>query len=510
MEPRATAFPDSLAHLRRGSLSDRWIDLLPLLVACAAAGLMRWPGLWLPLERDEGAYGLIAALWLEGRLPYRDLFDHKPPLIYLLYMPPVLLGTPGAFAIRTWSSLLFLLQLPLVFMIGRRAFGRASAGLAVLLYAVAGSAFSLQGLIFNTEQALVLPALGALWALVRGSEDQRLRWPALYGFALGLVTLIKPVAVPLLLPLVLLGRRRGMRGRLWDLAAATAGTLLPWLPVLGDWAGAGALRDLRFALIDYNRIYAAESVVRWTVAGLVDTLAPLGPLLVCAVGGVALAGRGDRQGRQRLAVVLWTAAFVIAATLGLRPYIHYYYPVLPGLALLAAPTVTILARRARRAPNNARRLVAAGGPALLLALLLLPFAFDNLRLVYLDPTAQAEALYGTDGEDYFGPASTVAAYVREATLPGQEIFVWASEPEIYFLSGRSTGSRYIYDYPLGLLPEARAEVVRGLLWSPPALVITYRDARPDGFVRIATAQDLRLRARIGGYDIWAPPATRSP
>src|SRR3712207_7929200 len=44
------------------------------------------------------------------------------------------------------SSLLFLLQLPLVFAVGRRAWDSPTAGLATLLYAVVGSGFSVQGL----------------------------------------------------------------------------------------------------------------------------------------------------------------------------------------------------------------------------------------------------------------------------------------------------------------------------------------------------------------------------
>src|SRR5215217_3798726 len=99
-----------------GHAAERWRLILPIVLAALIALLLRLPGLRLPLERDEGSYGLIASLWLKGALPYRDLFDHKPPLIYLLYMPAVL-GTPGPVALRTWQTCLFVLQLPLLHLI---------------------------------------------------------------------------------------------------------------------------------------------------------------------------------------------------------------------------------------------------------------------------------------------------------------------------------------------------------------------------------------------------------
>ena len=497
----------SLVPSIRLAATGRWSWVLPVLLAGFAAILMRLPGLGLPLERDEGAYGLIASLWLKGALPYRDIFDHKPPLIYLLYMPAVA-GTPGPVPVRAWQTCLFLLQLPLLHLIGRRVYGHTAAGLATVLYAVAGSAFHLQGLIFNTEQALMLPALGALWALVCGVDDDRVRWPLFYGFCLGLISLIKPTPVPLLLLLVPAFHASSTRTRLRDFLAVTGAMFAPWLPVLGYWGSAGALGDLRFALLDYNRIYAAESAARWTTTGLVDMLAPFAPLLVCAPGGI-VAGKAEGGTRSRMIVLLWTLALLAAGLLGLRPYIHYYYPALPGLALLAAPTVVFLARQALQTKGS-RRLVAASGPALLLGLLLVPFVLGNLWLVGRTPEEQATALYGPGGQHYFSPAQDVAAYITTATTPDESIYVWASEPELYLFSTRRPASRFIYDYPLQLLPDARVELQRDLLRNPPALIVTYHGAQPAGLATIAERQGLRLTATIEGYDLWTRSADRQP
>ena len=482
-----------------------WPAMLPLAFAVVAAALMRWPGLVLPLERDEGAYAYTAGAWLRGELPYRDVFDHKPPLLYLLYMPTLIGSQVSGLTIRLWASLIFIVQLPVLYTLARRIWDSATAGVAVILYAIAGSAFSMQGLILNSEQALVLPALFALLCLFTGTDMDRRRWSFLYGICVGLIAMIKPTAVPLLVPLVLPIGAGGIGGRLRHLASAIGGAVVPWLPIFAVWGASLALDDLYFARVDYNRLYAAESVKEWSAGGIVNVVAPLGPLLLCATVGASLAGWSGVLKRQRMALVLWTLALFGAALLGLRAYVHYYYPVIPGLALLAAPAVTRIGRQTMGAEGRWRRMVALAGPTLLLAVLTVPFAVDNLRLFSLTPTEQAEALYGRDGRFYFGAAADVAAYVQEQTRPDEQIYVWGAEPEIYVLAGRTTGARYVYDYPLRLIPGARAELERELQRNPPALWIVYHGFRPRGFDAFVSDQGLELTTTIGGYDIWAAP-----
>src|SRR5947208_653777 len=135
MDARHSILRSDAALQRRPALARLWPAIVSIVGACLLATLMRLPGLWLPLERDEGAYGYVASRWLQGALPYRDVFDHKPPLIYLLSMPPLLVGTPGAFDVRVWASLIFLAGLPVVFAIGRTVWDRPHAALATILYA---------------------------------------------------------------------------------------------------------------------------------------------------------------------------------------------------------------------------------------------------------------------------------------------------------------------------------------------------------------------------------------
>src|SRR5690348_4867189 len=111
--PRARPAAPSV-NGRSRTVGRYWAGGVAVLLAMTVAVLMRLPALRLPLERDEGAYAYIANLWLHGGLPYRDVFDHKPPLLYLLYMPPVLAGVSLPLGLRLWAAFLFLIELPLI------------------------------------------------------------------------------------------------------------------------------------------------------------------------------------------------------------------------------------------------------------------------------------------------------------------------------------------------------------------------------------------------------------
>ena len=39
-----------------------------------------------PFERDITTYATIGQGILDGKVPYRDLWDHKPPLIFFIYV----------------------------------------------------------------------------------------------------------------------------------------------------------------------------------------------------------------------------------------------------------------------------------------------------------------------------------------------------------------------------------------------------------------------------------------
>ncbi len=59
-----------------------------------------------PLFGDKEVYRYVSQLMLRGGVPYRDVFDHKPPLIFVLYWASLLIGNWGLWLIDTIITLL--------------------------------------------------------------------------------------------------------------------------------------------------------------------------------------------------------------------------------------------------------------------------------------------------------------------------------------------------------------------------------------------------------------------
>ena len=80
--------------------------LLILFLVLILQFALRIPFLNEPLEVDEGAYAYMGQRVLAGDVPYRDFFDHKPPVIY--YINALILKTFGEtiFSIRFATALL--------------------------------------------------------------------------------------------------------------------------------------------------------------------------------------------------------------------------------------------------------------------------------------------------------------------------------------------------------------------------------------------------------------------
>ncbi|MBI5078894.1 glycosyltransferase family 39 protein, partial [Candidatus Saganbacteria bacterium] len=190
------------------------VILLSILLAQAA---LRMPFLREPVEADEGAYAYIAQRLLAGEVPYRDIFDHKPPAIYFIYAglfklfgdePIVLTFSSAAFGMLTTLA---------VFAVGILLFGVRGALFSAGLYALFSGGPYVEGASANTEMFMVLPMVLALGCFLKAKQASPLlslrerdvkinhwkneklgegvKWLFLAGFFSGLAVMIKQVAV---------------------------------------------------------------------------------------------------------------------------------------------------------------------------------------------------------------------------------------------------------------------------------------------------------------------------
>ncbi|PDW04218.1 ArnT family glycosyltransferase [Candidatus Viridilinea mediisalina] len=517
----------------------------------------------LPLERDEGAYAIIAARLLAGDVLYRDLFDHKPPLVHLVYMGAVALPGDPVVAVRQWATGYLMVSGGLLFALAWRLYGRLAALASLALCLSYASSWRFQGLTFNSEAVLMLPAtLGCLLA-VEALLRQRPGWLFGAGVAVGLATLAKPIGLALLVPLLLapLLARWTWQRILLGVSLAALGLLAPLLAFMLIIWMQGALGAAYEALWVYNRLYAAESLAQgWNWAQLWRIWQPMltlglpallgwlwislgmalylrrssarKPTMDSAPESEAVSSSKSRQGRKARSsglakaehiptggqaapqprsmpigwlaahslVSLWGLALLATAFLSLRPYPHYYLAAMPIFSLWAGAGLAWWAQGL--AQRMGQTWIAALLASLITGALIAPVPNEIAELRQMEPNDQISQLYEWDGAYFFAYAREVAAYVANNVPPDQPIFVWAAEPQIYYLAQRRPSSRFVYDYPVDRLPSAREELLASLRQHAPPLIITYHNVRPIGVHPFFEEQGYQLTATIGGFDLF--------
>ncbi len=488
-----------------------------LLVAICLLPIFLFSLFWgTPFERDEGVYATVAQGLLEGRIPYRDLFDNKPPLVYGWYAFSFLLFGETVQAPRVVAAVLLSLTTLAVYVQARTLVTRAAAYTAAGIFALS-TGLPFVALHANTEAYMLLPLVTSLLAFTQGLRDGRPAWFALAGFLAGAAMLTKQVAVWNLAALVLVGTcwrwQNGRRG--WAVLApgvqmaggAALALLLGALPFILS----GAFSDFVYANVLYNYRYVGVLstaqrlfIIKRTFLFLAFFIAVAGPLVIGSLAGFVTAVRG-RRSWPWYAFLAWTVACGLGVAMGARFYPHYFLQMLPALAILCAFSLQRLLEE-RRITLLTRSLLA------LTALAGVAFLVTN-ALLYVSPDATEKrfsesAYYQKQWEK---ESESLAAYVAERTPADRTIFNYGREAQLYFYADRLPAARYFYDWAYVYDESTLPETIEQLARDPPLYIVdsvqpplfgaTDRHAEFDAFLRehydyverVAFADIYRLR-----------------
>jgi 4-amino-4-deoxy-L-arabinose transferase-like glycosyltransferase len=441
------------------SAGPRHAPLVLIVAAVLAFAAMRAPLLPVPLERDEGEYAYIAQRMLAGEVPYRDAFDQKPPGVFAAYLLAFAVAGPTVQGIHLFLALWTAVTAAALYALVRRLAGGLAAGFALLVFALASSDPSVQGHAANTENWMLLPLVLAAHACLRGWErGDRISWLACGALAACACWFKQVAATDACLFAAaafgdaVIGRPSpGARKALARLALFALGGGLASAPVLLGFAAAGAWDPFLDAVFLHNLAYTQSASAREGIGNLLGSLIrqlpSFWPVWVLANLGWLLPGSVSRRVRHALAA-WWLASFA-GATIGLQFRPHYFLQTLPALAALAGIGAAGLAERLARRGIAGRRLPAA----IAAGLLLVPLAVHRDLLRADSPAEISRRIYGLNP---FPEAAVFADEIRRSSLPDDRVFIVGSEPQILFLAGRRSATRYIFFYPLtGDYPDAR-------------------------------------------------------
>jgi hypothetical protein len=485
-------------------------------------------------SHDSGIFLYFGQQILNGKIPYRDLWDHKPPLVFYIDALGLWLGKGSIWGVW-WLEVLSLSSASLLaFFTLRRFYGTLGALPAAALPFAAVLVF--EGGNLTEEFALPFQFL-ALFLLLRPHEDEVPRARAiLAGAAFGAAFLLKQnligVWVALGVWMVLRGLQRTCSLRLqrtgspsarrmgptagrmgstllafaWMLSGAV-GVLAVTAIYFGLYHSLGALWDVAFrfnflysdveggqrieALKDMAQFLSGTSgfltagLVAWVVAG--GVLAWKHTVLFSKTN---LIYAQDSWGLPVL-FVAWLDLPIELALIGTsaRGYHHYYLSLLPAVTFLVAFLFAGLYRLAACLPRRSLRLSSA---ILLSTLLWLGLVLAGLPALIRQWRAPRDV-----------SINLAVTYIRKNTAAQDPVLMWGSQSVVNFLTGRSAPTRFVHTKPLfrdGYSTPALAdELLTDLEANPPRLIV---DTRLASTPFVEGGPEGACRAPQGNYPQW--------
>ena len=495
-----TGLMESALKISR-STNGKWLGIassLLLLIVISTLFQIRYSPANRKLHVDGTVFAYGGARILEGELPYRDFWDHKPPGIFYLNAAAFQLGGVDEWSIWYLTAVWAVLITGSFFWLLTRLISWPYAFIATAIFMATLMQEKFYEASNLTEYYGVLFTILALLFTHMYFSRPRIGYLVGLGVAFAAGALLKHTNVATVLVSISIVsfvelRRRGT----WQavraiIAFAVPGIIAASLVAL-YWGANGAFADLWEATINYNLIRIAGGFGPRTLYGTLRFIAAdssLGPLFVLATSAAlalwffrrkwapALA-RGSIDARWEPLPVQWTYAVCVGAllmeivfiALAARGFAHYYLSLIPTLCISTSYWFLSSSRRGDREglllslPSNSQILVSAS----LVVWLIVTFglarpSFDDIRSYVLDAPVRRT------------PRTEISRYISEQTDPDDTVLAWNNGAEINFDSYRRAPNRYIYYYPLfqpGFQNERRwAEFVSDLEQSPPALIIS--------------------------------------
>lgn len=471
---------------------------LPLIGLIGLIGLIALPVVTYPFGRDQGEFATIGRGLLDGKIPYVDLWNPKPPAVFYVYALAMTLFGRTIAAIRLIDLIIFPLIAAALYAIGLRVADRRAGMWAVVLFGVFYFTETFWTLSQNDGIALLPMTLAMLCAIEAARADRRSALlAAASGMMLGWAFWFKyPFAllgVPAIALYLSFRARNGGGIRAGDVIGFAIGGLLVVLIGAGAMMAIGAwdaLVESAVVTSGYTSLSLdPQQFVEGMQTGIYYRLLQWGLLFLLAALALPLTvRRGWTPLRSRgLGIGVWLLAALAIMLVQGKGYDYHWLPMLPPLGVLGAVGVvrgidTLSRRRSLAGDGRWHGRLHVGAAVALLGIT--AALLWSRALPYLTGQEDQTAYFSrfVAGEVAADESLRVAEFLRERVVPGDSLFIWGFRPEVYYMSQLNPAVRFIFQFPLvaDWYPPAWREETVEILWAavPPYVLVLQVDYMP--------------------------------
>ncbi len=436
--------------------------------------------------RDSGVFLYVGSHILKGEIPYRDIWDHKPPVIFFLYATGLAIANGSRWGVWLLEALSLSLATLIGFRLMRDAFGFTSA--------IAGSFLWLLSLVFvieggNLTEEYALPLqFGCFYLAYDAEKHGAYSWRSyLIGLLCGLAFFTKQTTIGIGIALVFYITLKGVVFRqrqnlITNLSFLFLGGLTAALPFVAFFVAHNAAYYFWDAAFVYNFFYSNRTeLLRSTISAI---LAGFQALSRTGLTTFALFGWGtglcytilNRRTLDRSVVFLVSIALIdlpielLMVSISGEQYGHYYITLLPVFAILTCFfAYTLITGLAHITPSTRTANLAISFFVL--------FSFASIQTQPIrDYRALTFSLKKVNSSD-------VVDYIKEHSNDTDYVLMWGAETAVNFFAHRSSPTRFVYQYPLYTVGYTNKEMVEEFLGdivrNKPSLII---DTQGKGIV----------------------------
>jgi hypothetical protein len=460
--------------------------------------LLRLPSLFEPdWYGDEGIYQVLGIGIKAGRLLYRDIFDNKPPLLYLLYS----FVSSDQFLIRLISLIFGLVSVWAFFYLARRLFENPRiAYISTSIFAVLFGLPLIEGNIANAENFMlplnIIAGFLVLKSLDIKSRNTKYMALSVAGFIIGLSFLFKIVAVfdfaaffaflfftNYSKKLLDIFKPKNLIAEIRNLFPLTIGFMIPIvitaLFFLLNHAFPNFLTATLFSNIGYvgygNKLIIPQGFL-------------ILKLILLGTFSLFIFYRRKHFGNSFVFVSLWLAFSLFNAFFSQRPYTHYVLVLLPAFCLMIGLFLL---------NKNFSKL---SGILIITSfiVILLGFTFYIKTVLYY-PNFISFVIDGNRVNSYqkFFDASTpinydLANYINTHASPKDNIFLWGNNAQVYYLTAKLPPGKYAAAYHITSYKDGYMNTKEGLALNKPKFIVIMPNAGVYPFSLTGYNQEINI------------------
>lgn len=475
--------------------------------------LLRLPSLIEPhWYGDEGIYEVIGLALKNNHLLYKDIWDNKPPLLYLVYA----FFNADQFFVRTASLISGLLSVILFFILSKRLFKTSQSTLiSTSLFALLLSTPLLEGNIANAENFMLLPIIAAAYIVVEIQAQKKQKRAALLlltaglflsiGFLFKVVALFDFCAFLLFLLFTYLPQHIApfrikqipqyfsiLQNHLFPFLV---GFLTPITCAILFFVSKGAFSDFVNAALIQNVGYISYGNTFIVSQGLlIIKLILLGSV-------VTLLFLKRRQlSYATLFIYLWLAFSLFNALFSQRPYTHYLLVLIPSFSLLFGSLFEefFLEKKVQIAKKGAIEKISLVCFLLVLLIISKNFQLYGKNIAYYKNflTFITNHRTVTDYQRFFDKKTPrdyeIAQYLKTRLKDGDSVFIWGNNAQVYALINKLPPGKFIVAYHITAYDTTRNETRDELTKVKPRFVILMPDLPPIPYSLFGYNQKLAI------------------